>query len=105
MSINFGIVLIIISLIQFGYAGYFFYNSKKELKGLNKLTKNDMPRRWSMRPEIGVGDNFTEVTKKFNMYIDDIKKTNRNINSGSGIVTIFSAVATLISGIFLIIIK
>jgi len=105
LNIIFGIVLQIIGFIQLGFAGYFFYRSNKELKGLEKLTKNDMPREWGVGPELKGGDNYPEVTEKLNNYINDIKKTNKNMNFNSGIVTLFSAFATIFSGFILIFIK
>lgn len=107
-----GIVFIILAVANFGFAGYYFYESRKKADKISKETINKIgeeEKKHSGSSIIMKADNinfnqynFSQVIKTINAYIDNFNKTNRNVNIATGIVSIIAAIVLIISGIIIL---
>lgn len=98
----FYILLFLLSAAQFGFSGYYFYESKKRLNAISKSSTNQLSSFVKINTQLISKDySFEDVVNAVNELISSLNKTNKGSYIATAIVTIFSGVVTLISGFIL----
>jgi len=98
----FYISLILLSVAQFIFSGYYFYLSKQKLKTVPKKSVNGLKSFVKINTPLITQDyDFKDVVIAINTLIESLNKTNKGSYIATGTVTIFSGLVTLLSAFIL----